>query len=174
MLDTYRQPALIEEFLPGREFTVALLGNGADLQVLPIVEINLASLPAGVNPIYSYEAKWIWDTEENPLSIFTCPAPLEPLLQRQIEELCKRTFQVLGCRDWCRIDVRLDAGGRPHIIELNPLPGILPRPEQNSCFPKAARAAGLTYEEMILHVVDTAATRLDLQQGALDERRRML
>ncbi|MFA5517473.1 MAG: ATP-grasp domain-containing protein, partial [Desulfuromonadales bacterium] len=173
VLDTYRQPALIEEFLPGREFTVALLGNGVGLQVLPIVEINLDTLPAGVNPIYSYEAKWIWDTEENPLSIFACPAPLEPLLLRQIEELCKRTFRVLGCRDWCRIDVRLDAVGRPHVIELNPLPGILPRPEQNSCFPKAARAAGLSYEELILGVVDAAAQRLNLHQGDLDERRRM-
>ncbi len=174
ILATYRQPALIEEFLPGREFTVALLGNGTSLQVLPIVEINLDCLPDGVNPIYSFEAKWIWDTEEKPLSIFSCPAPLEPLLQRQIEELCKRTFRVLGCRDWCRIDVRLDARGLPQVIELNPLPGILPRPEQNSCFPKAARAAGLTYQDMILSVVDAARARLHLHQGGLDERRRML
>jgi D-alanine-D-alanine ligase len=174
VLDSYRQPAIIEEFLPGREFTVALLGNGPNLRVLPIVEINLESLPAGVNPIYSYEAKWIWDTEEKPLSIFTCPAPLDPLLQRKIEELCKRTFRVLGCRDWCRIDVRLDARGEPYVIELNPLPGILPRPEQNSCFPKAARAAGLSYEELILAVVDAAAERLNLQQWGMDERRRML
>lgn len=174
VLSTYRQPALIEEFLPGREFTVALLGNGASLEVLPIVEINLDTLPPGVNPIYSYEAKWIWDTEENPLQIFTCPARLEPLLQRRIEELCRKTFRVLGCRDWCRIDVRLDAAGLPHVIELNPLPGILPRPEQNSCFPKAARAAGLTYEQLILRVVDAACERLQMCERGEDERRRML
>lgn len=175
VLETYRQPALVEEFLPGREFTVALLGNGPELRVLPIVEINLAALPPGVNPIYSYEAKWIWDTEEQPLEIFRCPAVLEPLLQRQIEEVCRRAFLVLGCRDWCRIDVRLDARGLPQIIELNPLPGILPRPEQNSCFPKAARAAGLSYEELILGVVDAAAGRLGLlQQGDRDEHRHML
>src|SRR4030067_795276 len=65
----YRQPALAEEFLDGREFTVAMVGNGSDLRVLPIVEINYSSLPAGVNPIYSYEAKWIWDTPANPLEI---------------------------------------------------------------------------------------------------------
>lgn len=173
VLSTYRQPALIEEFLPGREFTVALLGNGTSLRVLPVVEINLDTLPPGVNPIYSYEAKWVWDTEEKPLDIFTCPARLEPLLQRQIEEICKKTFKVLGCRDWCRIDVRLDDQGLPHIIELNPLPGILPRPEQNSCFPKAARAAGLTYEQMILGVVDAACERLQLCERGQDERRRM-
>lgn len=174
VLETYRQPALVEEFLPGREFTVAMIGNGPNLRALPIVEINFDTLPAGVSPIYSFEAKWIWDREEDPLQIFTCPAPLEPQLQRQIEDVCKGAFRALGCRDWCRIDVRLDAQGRPNIIELNPLPGILPRPEQNSCFPKAARAAGLAYDQMILSVVDAACERLNLCQGSLDERRRLL
>jgi D-alanine-D-alanine ligase len=160
--DNYGQQSLVEEFLNGREFTVALLGNGDRLQVLPIVEIDFSTLPAGANPIYSYEAKWLWDTEAAPLQIFHCPAPLEPLLQRSIEELCRKAFHHLGCRDWCRIDVRLDSDGRPQIIEVNPLPGVLPRPEQNSCFPKAARAAGLSYPEMILTVVDAACQRLGL------------
>lgn len=164
-LTNYRQPLLIEEFLPGREFTVALLGNGAQLRMLPIVEIDFAALPAGVNPIYSYEAKWVWDQEEQPLSIFACPAPLDPNLYNAIEILCKKAFQVMGCRDWCRIDVRLDAYGRPQIIELNPLPGVLPRPEQNSCFPKAARAAGLSYDELILSVADAALVRQHLVTG---------
>ncbi len=171
---TYAQKAIIEEFLPGREFTVALMGNGTDIRVLPIVEINFASLPAGCNPIYSYEAKWVWDTEETPLQIFDCPAQLEPFLQQQIEHLCRRAFHALGCRDWCRVDVRLDALGRPHVIELNPLPGILPRPEQNSCFPKAARAAGLSYTEMILQVVDIASQRYNLVQEFKDESRCLL
>lgn len=174
VLNTYHQSALIEEFLPGREFTVALIGNGSDLAVLPIVEINFDTLPAGVQPIYSYEAKWLWDQEEDPLQIFSCPAALEPLLRLQIEELCKSAFRALDCRDWCRIDVRLDAKGRPQVIELNPLPGILPRPEQNSCFPKAARAIGLAYDEMILAVVDAACARLALPVGVSNERCRML
>jgi D-alanine-D-alanine ligase len=174
VLNTYHQPALIEEFLPGREFTVALIGNGGDLTVLPIVEINFETLPAGVQPIYSYEAKWLWDQEEDPLQIFSCPAKLEPLLRLQIEELCRSAFRALDCRDWCRIDVRLDGQGRPHVIELNPLPGILPRPEQNSCFPKAARAVGLSYDETILAVVDAACARLALPVGVSHERCRML
>lgn len=174
VISTYRQSALVEEYLPGREFTVALLGNDANLRVLPLVEINFASLPPGGNPIYSYEAKWIWDTEAEPLQIFSCPAPLEPLLQLQIEEVCRKAFKALGCRDWCRIDVRLDASGYPQIIELNPLPGILPRPEQNSCFPKAARAAGLDYTQLILSVVDAACARLQLNQGDASEYRRLL
>lgn len=165
VLAAYRQPALLEEFLPGREFTVAMLGNGETLRALPIVEINFAALPAGVNPIYSYEAKWVWDREDDPLQIFTCPAQIDDALRQEIEAVCKRAFNALGCRDWCRIDVRLDTFGQPQIIELNPLPGILPRPEQNSCFPKAARAAGISYDELILNVVEAAAQRLDLAGG---------
>jgi D-alanine-D-alanine ligase len=173
-LATYHQPVLVEEYLPGREFTVAMLGNGAQVRVLPIVEIDFASLPQGANPIYSYEAKWVWDTEEAPLPIFACPARIDPDLARRIQEVCCQAFNALGCRDWCRIDVRLNAAGNPNIIELNPLPGILPRPEQNSCFPKAARAAGLSYDDLILTVAETACQRLHLNSGGAHEHHGLL
>jgi D-alanine-D-alanine ligase len=162
VIEHYHEPALIEEFLSGREFTVAMLGNGDGLRVLPIVEIKFDSLPQGVNPIYSYEAKWIWDRSDNPLDIFECPAKLNPHLQHEIETICRKAYTILRCRDWCRIDVRLDADGKPHIIELNPLPGILPNPEDNSCFPKAARAAGVSYSRLIQSVLAYAAKRYHL------------
>jgi D-alanine-D-alanine ligase len=162
----YAQPALIEEFLPGREFTVAMLGNGDDLRVLPIVEIQFDSLPEGVNPIYSYEAKWIWDRSDAPLEIFTCPAGIPDALRLEIESICRRTYVVLRCRDWTRIDVRLDAAGKPHILELNPLPGILPKVEDNSCFPKAARAAGLNYNRLMQSVLAFAAQRYGLRKSS--------
>ena len=159
ILSTYGEPALVEEFLPGREFTVAIMGNGANLRILPIVEIKFDALPGGMNPIYSYEAKWIWDRSDNPLDIFECPARLDPALQYEIESMCSSTYRVLRCRDWSRIDVRLDGRGKPHIIEINPLPGILPKPEDNSCFPKAARAAGMSYNQLINAVLDIALER---------------
>lgn len=159
VLDTYNEPALVEDFLPGREFTVALLGNGRDVRVLPIVEIKFDALPPGVNPIYSYEAKWIWDQRDTPLDVFECPARLDETLTTEIARICKEAYRVLNCRDWSRIDVRLDARGRPHILEINPLPGILPRPEDNSCFPKAARAAGMSYNQLINTVLDIAMKR---------------
>ncbi len=162
VLEEYRQPALVEAYLPGREFTVALLGNGKELQVLPIVEIQFDQLPAHINPIYSYEAKWIWDTVEKPLEIFACPAPIPRRLEKKIQEICKSAFYALRCRDWCRIDVRLDASGAPNILELNPLPGILPDPAANSCFPKAARTAGMSYAELIHRVLDIACRRVGL------------
>lgn len=158
----YHQPAIIEEFLPGREFTVAVLGNGSTARVLPIVEINFSELPAESNNIYSFEAKWIYDVTENPLNIFSCPATLTEELRLEIESVVLRTYEVLGCRDWSRIDVRLDSRGRANIIEINPLPGILPKPEENSCYPKAARAAGLSYEETLLSVLKAGCERYNI------------
>ncbi len=162
IIDRYGQPALIESFLPGREFTVALMGNGNKVKPLPIVEIKYDSLPEGVNPIYSYEAKWIWDTPDQPLEIFSCPAKIDPALQNEIEKICMDTYRVLRCKDWSRIDVRLDEMDVPHIIEINPLPGILPNEEDNSCFPKAARAAGISYQELIKRVIDVAKERWNI------------
>jgi D-alanine-D-alanine ligase len=166
VLEAYAQPALVEEFLPGREFTVAVMGNGKDLRVLPIVEISFAALPPGSNPIYSYEAKWVWDSSENPLQVFSCPAEVGESLREEIERMCSATYSVLRCRDWARIDMRLDAAGRPFVLEVNPLPGILPRPEDNSCFPKAARAAGLSYNQLINTVLDIALERCFAPAGA--------
>jgi len=155
----FHQPAIVEEFLSGREFTVAILGNGANAKVLPLVEVRFDSLPAGVNPIYSYEAKWVWDQSSKPLEIFDCPAKIDEALRAEIEHICLEAYRILRCRDWCRIDVRLDSANRPHILELNPLPGILPRPEDNSCFPKAARATGMSYNQLINEVLDIACRR---------------
>jgi D-alanine-D-alanine ligase len=171
ILEAYHEPVLVEEFLPGREFTVALLGNGEGTRVLPIVEMLFDALPQGMNPIYSYEAKWIWDRAESPLKIFQCPANVDPGLRHEIETICKTAFQVLNCRDWARIDVRLDAHGRPNILEINPLPGILPKVEDNSCFPKAARAAGLSYNTLIHTVLDIALERCSLRVAANPLRR---
>jgi D-alanine-D-alanine ligase len=159
---TYSQPALVEEYLPGREFTIALLGNGPTLRALPIVEICFDALPPAVNKFYSYEAKWIWDKRENPLEIFRCPAEIDSALRTKIETICKKAFTRLNCRDWCRIDVRLDEMSEPCIVELNPLPGIIPNPEDNSCFPKAARAAGMSYDDLLLTILDEACKRLKL------------
>ncbi len=162
VIGEYNQSALIEEFLPGREFTAALIGNENETEVLPIVEIKYNDFPEDFIPIYSYEAKWILDTKENPLEVFSCPAKIDRKLEEKIKSTALRTYNLLHCRDWSRIDIRLDKHGEPNIIEVNPLPGILPNPEENSCFPKAARAAGMDYNEMINKVLLIAAKRYKL------------
>ncbi|HJU88911.1 MAG TPA: hypothetical protein VJ672_05930 [Gemmatimonadaceae bacterium] len=159
LLERYRQPVLVEEFLPGAEFTCAVLGNGDDARVLPLVGMNFAALPEGALPVYGFEAKWVWDRPENPLEIFECPARIDEALTHEIERTVLSAYRVLGCRDWSRIDVRLDAAGVPNVVEVNPLPGILPDPADNSCFPKAARAAGMSYDQLIQACLTHAAKR---------------
>jgi len=165
LLATCRQPVIVEEYLPGAEFTCAVLGNGSDAKVLPIVGIDFATLPPGAVPIYGFEAKWIWDRPERPLKMFDCPPNIDDSLTRAIERVTLDAYRVLGCRDWSRIDVRLDDAGAPNVVEVNPLPGILPDPADNSCFPKAARAAGLSYDELIQTCLKLAAARKGVALG---------
>jgi len=165
LLEVYEQPVLLEEFLPGAEFTCGVLGNGREARVLPIVGIRFDALPEGALPIYGFEAKWIWDRPEQPLQMFECPAAIDEPLQLAIEQVTLRAYHALGCRDWSRIDVRLDAAGVPNIVEVNPLPGILPNPEDNSCLPKAAAAAGIEYDDLIQSCVLAAAKRQGIRLG---------
>jgi D-alanine-D-alanine ligase len=161
LLATYAQPVLAESYLPGDEFTVAILGNGDEAACFPIIRYRFDALPEGALPVMGYEAKWLWDTPGGPLGdVLECPARVEPALARRIERLALSAYRALGCRDWGRVDVRLDANGDPHILELNPLPGIIPDPGQHSCFPAAAAAAGLSYAELIQSVVRIAWKRL--------------
>jgi D-alanine-D-alanine ligase len=175
VVSAYRQPAIVERFLKGREFTAGVLGNHPNLEILPVVEIDHSLLPAGANPIYSYEAKWVWDRPENPLAIFKCPAVLSPELKARMEDVITRACLVLRIRDWCRIDLRLDENDEPNILELNPLPGILPNPEDNSCLPKAARTAGYSYSDLIHRVVHEACLRYGLKHeyGKPSDRHRL-
>ena len=166
LLENYDQPVLVEEYLPGKEFTCAVLGNGDDATVMPIVAMNFETLPTGALPIYSFDAKFVWDRPENPLDIFQCPARITSALQASIERVTLDAYRVLGCRDWARIDVRLDAAGVPNVLEVNPLPGILPDPADNSCLPKAARAAGIGYDELIQSCLKYAAARQGVKLGS--------
>jgi D-alanine-D-alanine ligase len=160
LLATYREPVLIETYLAGPEFTVAILGNDEEARCLPIVGMCFDSLPAGAPPIYGYEAKWLWDTPTHPLDIFECPARIPEALAESIRAAALEAYHALDCRDWCRVDLRCDAAGRPMVVELNPLPGILPDPRDNSCFPKAAAAAGMSYDELICTAADIAWRRI--------------
>jgi len=163
LVERYSEPAIIERFLTGREFTVAILGNDGDGRTLPVVELDFGVLPSGAPPLYGFEAKWIWDGPHSPLELYQCPARCTPQLQSRIEEIAMAAFKVLRCRDWARIDIRCDESDNPYILEVNPLPGVLPDPDNNSCYPKAARAAGLSFDEVILAVLRAAATRYGIR-----------
>jgi D-alanine-D-alanine ligase len=150
----YGEPALVEEFLPGREFTVGLLGNG-EPTVLPVTEIAYAEVPPDYPPVYTYRFKREWDEPR----FYRCPAPLAPEALRRVAHLARRAFRCLGCRDVARVDVRLDAQGRPRCIDVNPLPGLAPG---FSDLPRQAETAGLGYGGLVRAILEAARARYGL------------
>lgn len=157
----YKQPALVEPFLTGREFTVAIIGNADSIEAFPIVEINHGQLPDSLR-IDSYEAKWV--AEEHFEDSAACPANLPKTLELEIVSLCKKAYNYLGCRDWARVDVRLDGKEIPYILELNSPCGLLPNPKDCSRFPLAAKAAGYDFNQLIGKLINTAAKRYEILQ----------
>ncbi|MBI4420100.1 MAG: D-alanine--D-alanine ligase [Gemmatimonadetes bacterium] len=159
LLRTYRQPVLVEAYLPGDELTVAILGNGADARCLPLIRYRFDQLPTGALPVMGYEAKWEWDRPGSHLDVLECPAVVSDALARAVQETALAAYRALACRDWARIDVRVDRAGVAHVMEINPLPGIIPDLAENSCYPRAAAAAGLSYDALIQRVVRIAWRR---------------
>ena len=166
LLERYHQPVLAEQYLWGDEFTIAAMGNGAEAHALPVIRFRFEALPEGALPIMGYEAKWVWDRPDEPLDVLECPAAVPETLGRRVAETALAAYRALGCRDWARVDLRLDGHGVPNVIEVNPLPGVIPDPADNSCFPRAAAAAGLSYDELIQSVVRIAWKRITGREPA--------
>ncbi len=162
VIKTYSQNALVEEYCNGREFTVGLLGNNGKVRVLPIVEIDFNHLPDNLHKFESFESKWIYDNPKNLHDPLVCPAILKPKLKAQLEKLARTTFSKLGCVDFCRIDMRLDSKGVPNVIDVNAIPGLMPDPKSNSRFTRACYAASMTYNQMILEILNAALIRYNL------------
>lgn len=157
--ERYGQPALVEEYLPGREFVVCIVGNGAGARALPLVEKCFGALPVGAARVSGHDRSWLRDTPERPLPILECPAPVDMRLNDAVVSVALSAYNALRCRDCARVDVRLDAQGLPHVLEVNPLPELPPDPAQSAVLPRAARAAGLEYGELIRCVLDIALAR---------------
>ena len=143
VLQQYRQGCLVEEYMPGREFCVGILGN-RELEILPIVEVRTS---AG---FYSYESKSVHDKE------LICPAQVPGRLADDMREMGRTSFREFRCRDLARLDVKLDAHGAPGFLEMNPLPGLSP---YYSIFNVQARAAGIEFEELIRRIIANALER---------------
>ncbi len=158
IINTYDQQALVEEYLDGREFTVAILGNSPP-KVLPVVELTFDYLPANVNKFDSYEVKWVWDNPNNPVDPVICPAKISKELEKAIKLTALNAYKVTDCQDLARLDIRLDREGSPNILEINALPGLMPNPLENSRFPKACFAAGMNYDDIIFNIVAEAMKR---------------
>lgn len=164
LLHEFKQPVLVEEYLPGREFTVAVIGTPP--RVLPIVEVKFDDLPKGMPQFDHYEAKWVYDNPQAPSDPLVCPAKITPALQTKIENLVLSAFKALEIRDWARFDLRLDKRGEPNFIEVNCPPGIIPNPRENSRFPRAARTVGLDYTSMIEEIIKSACARYKIKYSS--------
>ncbi len=143
---------IVEQFLPGREFTVGIIGN-EDARTLPVQEIVYSDWPEDAPPIYSFEAK----VEERTLR--ECPAEIDDDVATQIEGMALAAFRLLGMTDIARFDIRLDAQGVPHVLEVNALPGLQPGYSE---YPRMAEVGGLSYEDLIDSLVRCCAARADL------------
>jgi D-alanine-D-alanine ligase len=156
ILEIYHQPALVEEYIEGREVNAALFIGPYGAEVLPISEI-VFNLPDDVPRILGFEAKWV---EESPLfqnTVPLCPATLEPRLLERIEDLAKLACSALGVESYARVDFRIREGDdEPFVIEVNPNPCINP---SGSGFARAAAAAGMDYSELIERIARSALDR---------------
>jgi D-alanine-D-alanine ligase len=165
MVRRYGQPALVEQFVGGREFTVGLLGE-SEPKVLPIMEV-IFTRPGVAHPIYGFEQKLSGNDEVR----FECPANLDPELREGIAQHAKTAFKALGCRDVARIDFRMDGEGTIHFIECNPLPGLTPN---FSDLAVIGLAAGLSYHDLVRDIMAPCVRRVHERLGQGSERERAL
>ncbi len=159
--EVFKEPVLVEKFLSGREFSVAMLGNPPE--ILPIIESDHSVLPKEYAPIDSLEVKWFFE-EKSKVNNLTCPAKITKELEETIRKMCQDAWRALGIKDLCRIDIRCDENSNPFILEVNSPPGMIP-PEvsTSSYFPLAAKVAGMDYEALLKRILTAAADRYGIK-----------
>ena len=150
------KPFLLEEFLPGKDLSVGIIGNPPACTVLPITEEDYSAVPAELPRICGYEAKWLPDSPY--WKIKSVPADLPETTRNEIVQCCLALFSRLGCRDYARFDWRLDAIGRPKLLEVNPNPGWC----WDGHLAKMAALAGISYSEMLSAILEAAKERYGL------------
>ena len=153
VMNTYKQPALIEEFISGQEFTVAVVGNDPP-EVLPIVQIKIDGRLKLNDKFYTF-ARLTSDRLE-----YICPARISQELKKEISELALKTYNAVECRDFGRVDFRVDNDGKPYVLEINPLPSL----STEDVFMVVAKQVGISYEEMIGKILNSALKRHNLSE----------
>lgn len=151
LLRTYYQPALVQSFLPGREFNVSIVG-GRRLRVLPLAEVDYSQLPKDIPPIMSYAAKFIETSVEYRKTSVICPAAVTPELAREISATALRAFRAVGVWGYGRVDIRLDERDRPCVLEVNCNPCI----EDGVALSRSAAQAGMSYPELLDFIIQAA------------------
>ena len=150
----YKQPALVEGFIKGTEFTVAVIGNDPPM-AMPVVQYAIAGKTTLGNEFYSYRHV------AEKLVEHICPAPIDDKLAKRLQELAVRAYRSVDCRDFGRVDFRVDEAGNPFVLEINPLPNLSP----DDVFVLFGKVTGETYNQIINKIMDEALERLGLMEG---------
>jgi D-alanine-D-alanine ligase len=162
----FEQAALVEQYIAGREIHAAVLGNEKPV-VLPLFEMEFEEDEdeEELHPhIISYDAKWDPTSEDFYAMEGRCPArDIDASLQARIEELALAAYRLLGCRDYARVDMRIDEEGNPYILEVNPNPDLA----DDSAFVLCAKASGRSYSQLLCEVTAMALSRRE--EGAKEE-----
>ena len=154
LLETYGGPVLVEQFISGREFNVGVV-EAPDLRVLPVSEILFTDPDPDFWPLVTYDAKWKPGTRDYESTPPKYPAEVTPRLRIKLEKLAAAAFQLLGCRDYARVDFRLTPAGKPFILEVNPNPDFSPLAGLSG----GLTSAGLTHAGFAVELVRRALAR---------------
>ena len=154
ILENFKQPALVEEFIEGRELNVAIMGDKHP-EVLPISEIDFSEMPDHLENIVSYQAKWDPFHEAYHKTIPICPAELPNDVRKKVEEIALSAFKTMGVRDYSRVDIRLSPDNEIFVLEVNPNPDLT----ESAGFMRSAEAAGYSYEQALVKILNFAIER---------------
>ncbi len=143
----YRQAALVEEYIQGRDIAAAVLGNGPQTIVLPLSETTYTE--KNDSKFLTFTCKWVADSADYQTAGSACPAEMEPEVEATIKEIALRSFHLMGCRDYARVDFRL-RGNVPYVLEVNPNPSLNP---DEGGFLRSFKAIGYTYADMVANIL---------------------
>lgn len=157
VLHELRRPALVEEFIDGDEYDISILGNWGDEQrILPLSRSIFTAMPPGYWHMYPYEAKFLGsEVHKKSIEVQRPPKGVPGKLTSLISEIALDAFNVVGCSDYGRAEVRVDATGNPFVLEVNPNPSIGP----TDCVPAVAALAGLSYGDFLEEILRLAIRR---------------
>ncbi|MCL4390489.1 MAG: ATP-grasp domain-containing protein [Patescibacteria group bacterium] len=148
LVKTYQEPALVEEYIDGRELNVTIL----DKTVLPVSEIIFGKSFQNKYKMVNFAAKWEEDTIAYKDTVGVCPAKLSPKILSELERICLAAARITGCKNYCRVDLRLSPANRLYILEVNANPGLAP----DSGVIRSGAAAGYSYPEFLQKIINVA------------------
>ena len=168
VIDTVKEPALAETFVAGREINVGVWGNGRP-RVLPLREIDFSAIADPLHQMVTWDSKWVPDSVEwNSMPVITQPT-VSAELRARVEDIALKTYRMFECRDYARVDLRIDANEQPFVVDVNPNPDIT----SDGGFAGACAAAGYSYGEAISNIVSMAVARRNRKQALLTTMERL-